>query len=219
MYGLPTVLIASLVTVVALAADPAPTTLQLGKADLGKLPKGWKAEKTGKGEGSVWKVVADETAPSKSGLVLMQTAEGPTSLFNLCVAEGSRFRDGEVSVRFKSVKGGIDQGGGVAWRYQDANNYYVCRYNPLEQNFRAYKVIDGKRSQLASQADVSVPDGAWATLSITHRGARIECFLDGKKYLEATDSDIAKEGKVALWTKADAQTAFDEWKVTPAKAK
>src|SRR5207302_385270 len=56
------------------------------KGDVGKVPAGWKATQTNKGEGSVWKVVADDTAPSKTGLVLAQTAASPDAVFNLCVA-------------------------------------------------------------------------------------------------------------------------------------
>ena len=100
---------------------------KFSKADLGKVPTGWKAEKTGKGEGSVWKVVADDTAPSKSGYVLAQTAESPNAFFNICVAEDTRYKDVELSVSFKAVAGDSDQGGGFVWRYQDANNYYICR--------------------------------------------------------------------------------------------
>jgi hypothetical protein len=57
------------------------------KEEAGKVPAGWKVEKTGKGEGSVWKVVEDDTGPGKTGYVLAQTAQSPSSLFNVCVAE------------------------------------------------------------------------------------------------------------------------------------
>src|SRR5436309_5940877 len=103
-----------------LAADGGERTLTFKQADLGKVPAGWKAAKTGKGEGSVWKVVADDTAPSKTGYAVAQTAEGPGPLFNLCVADGVSKRDVEVQVAFKAVRGNRDQGGGVVWRYQDA---------------------------------------------------------------------------------------------------
>src|SRR5262245_11548177 len=119
-----------------------PKALKFGKEDLGKVPAGWKAAQTGKGDGSVWKVVEDMTAPSKSGLALAQTAEGPGPMFNLCVAEDSSLKDVEITVAFKANAGKNDQGGGVVWRYQDANNYYVARVNPLEDNFRVYKVVD-----------------------------------------------------------------------------
>ena len=40
-------------------------------------------------------------------------------------------------------------------------------------------------------------------------GDQIECHLNGKKQLEARDDTFTKQGKVGLWTKADAQTSFD----------
>jgi hypothetical protein len=195
------------------AADDKKPLLQLGKDDVGKLPAGWTAAHTGRGEGSVWKVAADDTAPSKSGLVLAQTAESPDAYFNLCVAQDSSFQDGEVRVAFKAVKGKNDQGGGVVWRYQDADNYYLCRMNPLEDNFRVYKVEGGKRTQFQS-ADVKVPAGEWHTIGVVVKGDRIECSLDGKKYLEVTDATFPKAGKVGLWTKSDAQTYFDDFQVS-----
>ena len=117
-------------------------------------------------------------------------------------------------VSFKAVKGEKDQGGGLVWRYQDANNYYVARMNPLEDNFRVYKVVGGKRSKEFQSADVKVPAGEWHTLKIKHVGDHIECFLDGKKHLDVKDDSIDKAGKVGLWTKADAQTYFDNLKVS-----
>jgi hypothetical protein len=180
------------------------------KTDAGKVPKGWKVAKSGKGEGSVWQVVADKTAPGKTGHVLAQVAASPRALFNLCVPEKGSYRDVHVSVQFKAVKGDIDQGGGIVWRYQDADNYYVARMNPLEENFRLYKVVSGKRIQLATtKNDVKVLSGTWHKLAIRHIGDHIECFLDGKKLLDAKDDTIAQAGLVGLWTKADAQTYFD----------
>src|SRR5438128_49037 len=80
-------------------------SFRFSKDEVGKLPTGWKAEKTGKGEGSVWKVVADETAPSKSGYVLAQTAESPNAMFNICVAEDTNYKDVELYVSFKATAG------------------------------------------------------------------------------------------------------------------
>jgi hypothetical protein len=199
-------------TAVLMAADEKPLTIKFAKGDLDKVPTGWKAAQTGKGE-SVWKVVADDTAPSKSGYALAQTTDNPDALFNLCVVNDTNFKDVEASVSFKANKGKNDQGGGIVWRYQDANNYYVCRMNPLESNFRVYKVVDGKRAKEFQSADVKVPAGEWHTLKIKQVGDHIECFLDGKKHLDVKDDSITKSGKVGLWTKADAQTSFDSFEV------
>jgi len=197
-----------------LAAEEKAKMIRFSKDDLGKVPAGWKADKTGKGAGSVWQVVADDTAPSKTGHVLAQTAESPGSVFNLCVADKPSVKDVEVIVAFKAVKGKQDQGGGIVWRYQDAKNYYVARMNPLEDNYRVYKVVAGKRIQLETKEDLKVPAGEWHTLKIKMMGDQIECYLDGKKQLEAKDDAFAKAGKVGLWTKADAQTYFDDFQVS-----
>jgi hypothetical protein len=195
----------------ALAADEKAHTFPFKKGDTGKVPAGWKSEQTGKGEGcSIWKVTADETAPSKTGLVLAQTAESPEAVFNLCVAQDTSYKDLELSVAFKAVRGKEDQGGGLVWRYQDADNYYICRMNPLESNFRVYKVVGGSR-KMFQNAEVKVPAGEWHTIKIKQVGDQIECFLDEKKYLEAKDSTFTKAGKVGLWSKADAQTYFDSF--------
>jgi hypothetical protein len=188
-------------------------TTRFSEKDLGKVPTGWTVDKTGRGEGSLWKVVADDTSPSKTGYVLAQTAKSPGNIFNLCILDDSKYRDVEIEVAFKSVKGRIDQGGGPVWRYQDANNYYIARFNPLEDNYRFYKVVDGRRTQLATKENIKVPAGEWHTLEIEHVGNRIECELDGKVILTATDDSIEKAGKVGLWTKADAQTYFDKFTV------
>lgn len=187
------------------AADP----LRFTAADAGKIPAGWTAARTGEGEGSVWKVTADASA--KTGYVLTQTAAGPNKLFNLCVNDRLRFSDGTLSVRVKALDGKLDQGGGLVWRLTDANNYYLCRYNPLEKNLRVYKVVAGVRTQLAATEDLGVPAGAWFTVSVRHAGDKIDCSLDGKPHMSVADNAFPDAGKVGVWSKADAVSSFDEF--------
>jgi hypothetical protein len=186
-------------------------TFQFNKEEVGKVPSGWEAVV------SAWKVVEDSTAPSKKGLVLAQTAESSSQVFNLCVAKDTNYKDVEVSVSFKAIKGKNDQGGGIVWRYQDAKNYYIARMNPLEDNYRVYKVVAGKRIQLDTKESLTVKAEEWHTLKIKMVGDHIECFLDGKKQLDAKDDTFQKAGKVGLWSKADAQTYFDNFAVISGK--
>jgi hypothetical protein len=181
-------------------------------AALDKLPAQWTAAKTNEGPGSVWKVLADETAPSGKQVLAQTSSEGPSPLYNLCVAWDTQYRDLDLSVALKAVTGKIDQGGGVVWRYKDRNNYYIARYNPLETNYRVYKVVEGKRTQLDS-ADVTFPPGKWHTLRIVHKGEGIQCYLDGTLHLEATDATFGEVGQIGLWSKADAVTHFDDFTV------
>src|SRR5438874_2522475 len=195
-------LVIVLLTAGSLSAEEKSQVFAFSKDDLGKTPNGWTAAQTGKGA-SVWKVVADDTAPGKTGFALAQTTDDKNALFNLCLADRPSLKDVEVSVAFKANAGEKDQGGGVVWRYQDANNYYIARMNPLEDNFRVYKVVAGKRSKEFQSAEIKIPAKEWHTLKVKMIGDRIECFLDGKKHLDVKDDAIAMAGKVGLWTKAD----------------
>jgi len=202
----------SLCVLMFLAADvPQDNWLNLETAQVGKLPQGWISAKTGEGPGSVWQVLEDSTAPG--GKALAQTsAEGPRRLFNLCMAEKANFLDVDLRVAMKAVAGKIDQGGGLVWRYKDANNYYIARMNPLENNYRLYKVVDGKRTQLGS-VDVKAPAGKWHALRIVQEGDRIQCYLNDKLEIDLKDKTFKEPGKIGFWTKADAQTYFAGLKV------
>jgi hypothetical protein len=210
----------TLLTLVALASavvwadEGKERAFKFGKDDVGKVPTGWKAEKTGKGEGSVWKVVEDDTAPSKSGMALAQTAKSPGGVFNICVADNTKYKDVELSVSFKAVAGEADQGGGFVWRYLDHNNYYICRMNPLEDNYRVYHVVNGKRVQIGGKEGIKVPTGEWHKLKVEVKGNKMEGYLDGNKIWEVTDDTFKEAGKVGLWSKADAQTRFDDFKAS-----
>jgi hypothetical protein len=177
-------------------------------AVVGQLPAGWTADKTGKGDGSVWKIIEDKTAPKGSKVLAQTSSAGPNAFFNLCIAAKPIVKDLDLTVTFKAVSGKKDQGGGPIWRCKDANNYYICRMNPLEDNFRLYKVVDGKRIQLATAEEVVAKEGAWHTIRVVHVGSQIRCYFNGKKLLEATDDTFAEAGKIGLWSKADAVTSF-----------
>ncbi len=195
----------------ASAAEPANRVLSFADAEVGKLPPGWTAAKTGEGDGSVWKIVADESAPG--GKTLAQTsADGPDKFFNLCVVEGTSYADVDLAISLKAIAGKLDQGGGPVWRYQDANNYYIARLNPLENNFRCYKVEDGKRTQFAT-ADVDAPANRWHTIRVVSSGQHMQCYLNDKLLLDVEDETFKGAGKIGLWSKADAQTRFAGVKV------
>jgi hypothetical protein len=151
-------------------------------------------------------------APDKHLNVLAQLANNSASAFNLALVNGTTYKDLDLSVQMKPFAGAEDQGGGLVWRAKDAKNYYVARYNPLEDNYRVYKVESGRRTQLGN-ADIKHSDG-WHTLRVTMKGDHIEAYWDGKKYLDLKDATFSDAGEIGLWTKADAQTHFDNLTVS-----
>jgi hypothetical protein len=165
-------------------------------------------------ESGNWIVKQDDSAPSKANVVA-QTASDIKTPYNLALSSESQFKDLDLSVKMKAIDGAVDQGGGLVWRAKDAKNYYVARFNPLEDNFRVYNVVDGKRTQLES-SDVKAAEG-WHTLRVTMIGDHIECYFDDKKCIDIKDTTLPDAGKIGLWTKADAQTHFDDLSVKETK--
>lgn len=164
---------------------------------------------TGSGPVPTWSLVEEEGRK-----VLAQTSADRTdNRFPLAIFEQPVATDLDVAARFKPVAGEVDRAGGIALRLADKDNYYVVRANALENNVRLYRVVRGQRIQFAG-ADARVPSGVWQDLRVTARGTRFEVFLDGKSLYGATDATFANAGRVALWTKADSVTRFDDLRIT-----
>jgi hypothetical protein len=183
-------------TTVLIAAEGSKRTWTFDDEPTGQIAKGFTNE-----VGS-WSVVA-----AGKGKALAQTAKNANPVFNITLASDTNAKDVDLSVEMKAIAGETDQGGGLVWRAKDAKNYYLARYNPLEDNYRLYKVVDGKRT-LLQNADITHSDGV-RTLRVTMQGDHIECFYDGKKFLDQKDTTFTGSGKIGLWSKADAQSQFD----------
>ncbi|MEE9121254.1 MAG: family 16 glycoside hydrolase [Syntrophobacteria bacterium] len=178
---------------------------------VGQIPKNWKVEGTNqRGPLATWEVTTVKSAPSGEKVFALTNPNHDSGrTFNICWTDAVSFLNGEIEVRFKSNSGVVDQGGGVIWRAQDKDNYYIARFNPLEENFRIYYVERGWREKLAS-ITINLPAGVWHKMTIIHKGTKIEGYLNDQKLLEIMDSTFTRSGGIGLWTKADAATAFDD---------
>ena len=169
--------------------------------------------RTGQGAPAQWAIVADPTAAG--GRAIAQTSTDKTDYrFPLAIYKPYSGKNLEVSVRFKPVSGSVDQAGGIAVRLQTPDDYYVVRANALEDNVRFYRVVKGKREQLAS-ANTKVATNTWHTLALKAEGDRFTVSYDGNELFTARDATFAEAGKVALWTKADSVTYFDSLTIRP----
>jgi hypothetical protein len=185
------------------------TEISFDTTATGKIPSGWTSSVTGKNLPGKWEVV-DE----KEGKVIGQTSSRSSGyMFNMLVFDNYSLKDLALSVEIKAMGGREDQGGGLVWRYQDADNYYLARANPLESNFRLYKVINGNRKQLKSY-NLPVTSNIWHNITVIHKGNSIQCYFDGQLFIETLDSTITEKGKAGFWTKADAQTYFNDLKIS-----
>ena len=178
----------------------------------GSPPAGFTFARTGRGGEGKWNVVEDPTA--LIGRAIEQSSTDRTDYrFPLAIHDSLSAANLNVELRFKAVGGEIDQAGGIAVRLEDADNYYVARANALENNVRFYRVVNGRREQLAG-ADLRVTANEWHTLGLRAEGERFSVSYDGKALFSLADKTFTQAGGVALWTKADSVTRFDHLKIT-----
>ena len=190
-----------------------PVRIDLSKAEPGQEPENFSVWRTGRGEAARWIIVDDATA-SQGRAVAQVSTDRTDYRFPLAVYKPFTGKNLEVKLRFKAVAGTADEAGGIAVRLSTPDNYHVVRANALEDNVRFYRVVRGRREQLAG-ADTKVSAKEWHTLDIRAEGERFAVSFDGKLLFTTTDKTFADAGKVALWTKADSVTHFDAIEITP----
>jgi len=196
------------------------TTFTFDNCALGKIPSGWTQYYTGKSDTTDWKIVDDN-----GNKVLAQLSEEDVrGHFNEVVFNGFKVKNVELNVRVKGIKGERDQGGGFVWRFIDADNHYIVRANPLEDNVVLYKMENGERTDLplvgkgkTYGVDVEPLGLGWNNLKLTVVDDLFTVYLNDKEIFQVMDKTFPNAGKVGLWTKADAVTYFDDFQVISIK--
>jgi hypothetical protein len=157
----------------------------------------------------MWAVRAEAGAPSPPN-ALCQTGQAEFPALSL---DSKSVADLTLTARFKPISGQEDQAGGLLFRIQDKDNYYILRANALENNVNFYKYAGGRRTGLTN-GRATVPSGAWHELRVEVKGTGFRGFFNGQQVVEATDESY-KTGGVGLWTKADSVTCFDDVELRP----
>jgi hypothetical protein len=169
-------------------------------------------------ENPKWKFVAGKWTyrPSGGRQVLAQVIE--TQPWAVAILEDQKFDDVDVTVRFRPVSGKEDASGGIIFRAKDGRNYLLVRANALENNFRLYMIVKGKRSTIASARVTEPKLGEWHRIRVVAKGPKIQAYLDDSLLLDQEDKTFSG-GWVGLWTKADSVTEFADLEVTGTPAK
>ena len=161
-------------------------------------------------ENPKWKFVTGKWTyrPSGSRQVLAQVVE--TQPWAVAILEDQRFDDVDVTVRFRPVSGKEDASGGIIFRAKDGRHYLLVRANALENNFRLYTMVNGKRSTAASARVAEPKLGDWHKIRVVAKGPKIQAYLDDTLLLDHEEKAFT-QGWVGLWTKADSVTEFDNF--------
>jgi hypothetical protein len=189
-------------------SQSAAMVVAIANMDVGSPPGGFQFARTGQGDLGSWIVVSDET--SFADRAIEQSSTDRTDYrFPLAILDSVIAKNVDVSLKFKPVGGSVDQAGGIAVRVLDGDNYYVVRANALEDNVRFYRVVKGRRQQIDG-VNTKVTGGEWHSLGLKAQDERFTVDFDGKTLFTTSDRTFAGAGKIALWTKSDSITRFDQ---------
>jgi hypothetical protein len=131
--------------------------------------------------------------------------------FDLAVLDGDKIRNASVSARVRFAAG--QRSGGLVWRVQDAENYYLARLDLDRQDIGLYRVTAGNRTRIEGEDDLELDPGAWHTLRVVQEDEEIRVYLGGIRVLRARDRTFSQAGGAGLWCAGDATAHFDDLKL------
>jgi hypothetical protein len=192
--------------VVLLVAPPAPAEtppriVQFESTRAGSLPPGLRVLSSREEEPGRWQVERAEHAA-----VLGQVDIGRHG-YRLAVLEGESVADVHVGVRLRVGRG--DRAAGVAWRVQDAQNYYAARLDFDTREVVVYKFVHGSRVRLERSSDVRLDPGAWHELLVEHVGKRFRVWLNGVPVASDHDDSLQAAGTLGFWMPGDGTAQFE----------
>lgn len=154
-----------------------------------------------------WKIVQTDRAESPPQVLGQLMGKGAEHAYKVVLVNDLVASDLDLRVSFLAMSGKADMGGGLMWRAAGDRDYYLTRANPLEQNIRIYRVVNGVRHMLQN-VDRIIDVKKWHTLRVITHGCRMQIFYDGEPVFDLCDQTF-KAGRIGLWTKSDAVTYFD----------
>ena len=117
--------------------------------------------------------------------------------YRLAVIQGSRLSDLRAGTRLRLARG--DRAAGLAWRVQNARNYYAARLDLDSHEFVLYKFVRGNRVQLSRLSGLRLNAALWHEITVEHVGNRIRVWLNDIPVASERDAALREPGMVALW--------------------
>ncbi len=174
------------------------------KDEAGGPPAGFEFAVTAKKQPGKWIIVKDG-----DNQVLAQVDRDKTERRFAMALVNNSYKDLKISVKAKPIAGDVEMVAGLVWRYKDADNYYVARWNA--DSVRVDRVVQGERQLMTpSEIKITLPAKVWHTLTVEHRGEDIKVFVGKEKVFEGKDNAYTDAGRTGVWIKADSLTYFDD---------
>ncbi len=157
-----------------------------------------------------WSMVDDASAGSAIQHSAAVTARDG---FPLAIYKSALPKDFDLKLRLKAVAGRAEQSG-VAMRLVTPNDYYLVQVDAHRDTVSFSRVNNGLFAQIAS-VEADVFQDRWQSLSIRAEGESFTVWLDGAWLFTAYDRALSAAGRVALWTRPESITRFDDIELSP----
>lgn len=191
----------------AALAEPRPLRFFTDVASTGGAPDRCRPAYT-KGKPARWQVVADRDAFGARAVTEVGRDNG-FGRHALCINDGFRATDVDMTLRVKQLTDSSDHQSGIAVRVRDPETYYVASLNLRARKIELSFVVNANRSVIAS-ADLPVAKGFWHVLRLRAEADRLRVFFNGQEVIAARNGMISSAGNVAIWSRSDTQAQFGE---------
>jgi Domain of Unknown Function (DUF1080) len=194
--------------------------------DFDKLPPGvappdWSFATTHHGQPGRWVVHPDVGAPSPPNVLAQLAPDRFPARYALALYDKGYCKNGDLSAEMKIISGKSTQTGGLVWRYQDPNNYYLLTISADEDTIAAVKVQDGRPTPIAKlgpglkafQVSHKIEPQEWNVLRVAFQATHMTVYFDHRKVMDAEDVTFQKPGKTGLWTRGDTIAYFDNFRI------
>jgi hypothetical protein len=160
-----------------------------------------------------WTIVRDATA--RTGLALEQSgAPQAEDRFPLAIYKPASLKNAEISLRLKPDGGHSDRGGGIALRLNSPRDYYLVQLDALRDRVLLSRMSDDTSEEIVG-VDADITSHGWHTLTVRAVDNEFTVSLDGVWIFTGFDKTLSQPGRIALWTKGDSVTRFDQIEIVP----
>jgi len=99
-------------------------------------------------------------------------------------------------------------------RLSSPQDYYLVQVDALRDRVVFSRVSNGASEEIAA-VDADVASHSWHTLTVRAKDDEFVVSLDGVWAFTAFDKTLSQAGRIALWTKGDSVTRFDQIEIAP----
>jgi 3-keto-disaccharide hydrolase len=156
----------------------------------------------------------DEDGTAVAGLAIERRSTASTVDHSLAIYTAASPKDAEISLRIKATGGTEDQGGGIALRLTAPDSYYLVEMDARRNRVAFLRVAHGATEEIVG-VDADIATNEWQRLAVRVVDDEFVVTLDGIWVFTGFDKTLSRAGRVALWTKGDSITRFDQIEIEP----